>query len=119
MIKVVDDDPDVRTLFSTWLRGSEFQLILGADGYHAVQLARTEQPAVIVLDINMPAAKGFVAHDRLKRMPNLANVPIVYISADRAAEPAAIAAGAARFLAKPLEKDGVLRTLREVWRPPS
>lgn len=46
MIKVlvVDDDQDVRALLNVWLRGSEFQLVFGVDGYQAVQIARTQQP---------------------------------------------------------------------------
>ena len=116
MIKVlvVDDDPDVRALLSVWLRGTEFQVIVGADGYQAVQLARTQHPDVILLDVNLPAAKGFVVQERLKLITNIANVPIVFISQDLTAEPQALAAGAARFLAKPLEKETVLNTLREI-----
>jgi len=53
-------------------------------------------------------------HERLKHISSLANVPVVYISADRTAETKARAAGAARFLAKPLEKDRILSVLREV-----
>ena len=113
-VLVVDDDPDVRALLSVWLRGAEFQMITAVDGYQAVQLARTKQPDVILLDINLPAAKGFVVHERLKNLSSVASVPIIYISSDRTAEPNAIAAGAARFLAKPLDKDSVLSALREV-----
>jgi CheY-like chemotaxis protein len=115
MIKVlvVDDDPDVRDLLKVWLRGSEFGPIFGADGYQAVQLARTQEPDVILLDINLPAAKGFVVHERLKRLNSIAHVPVVYISADRSAEAQALQAGATRFLAKPLEQESLLRALRE------
>jgi CheY-like chemotaxis protein len=118
MIKVlvVDDDPDVRALVKVWLRGAEFQVITAEDGYQAVQFARTQQPDVILLDINLPAAKGFVVHERLKLLTSVANVPIVYISSDRTAESKALAAGAARFLAKPLEKDSLLSALREVFQ---
>ena len=117
-VLIVDDDPDVRVLLSTWLRGTEFQVTTGVDGYQAVNLARTLQPDVILLDINLPAAKGFVVHERLKHIGSLAGVPIVYISADQTAGPRALADGA-RFLPKPLEKASVLNTLREVCDPPS
>ena len=119
MIKVlvVDDDADVRALLSVWLRGTEFQMIAAADGYQAVQFARSQQPDIILLDINLPAAKGFVVHERLKNLSSLATVPIIYISSDRTAESKAIAAGAVRFLAKPLEKDSVVSALREVFQP--
>jgi CheY-like chemotaxis protein len=89
-------------------------MVAGADGYQAVQLTRKHQPAVILLDITLPAANGFVVHDRLKNMSSLSTVPFVYISADRNAEPRAIAAGGVRFLAKPLGKERVLSTLRGV-----
>ena len=113
-VLVVDDDPDVRALLSVWLRGNEFQLIFGVDGYQAVQLARTRQPDIILLDINLPAAKGFVVHDRLKHISSAAMIPIVYISADGTAEAQALQTGAAGFLVKPLDKDRVLTTLRQV-----
>lgn len=113
-VLVVDDDPDVRALLNVWLRGAEFQMITAEDGYQAVQFARQQQPDVILLDVNLPAGKGFVVHERLKGISNVANVPIIYISSDRSAAPKALAAGAARFLAKPLNKDSVLGALREV-----
>lgn len=113
-VLVVDDDPDVRALLRVWLRGPEFQMIAAQDGYQAVPLARTQLPDVILLDINLPAAKGFVVHERLKHLTTVAHVPIVYISSDRTAESKALAAGAARFLSKPLEKESVLSALREV-----
>src|SRR5687768_5381611 len=118
MIKVlvVDDDPDVRQLLGAWLPRGEFELTVGVDGYQAVELAVKGQPDVILLDINMPAAKGFVVHERLKHLSGVSQIPIVYISADRTAESKALAAGAARFLAKPLEKENVLSTLREVCK---
>ena len=121
MIKVlvVDDDPDVRALVTVWMSGTDFEPVLGADGYQAVQFARAERPDVILLDINMPAAKGFLVHERLKRMPALAHVPIIYMSSDQAAGPQALAAGAARFLAKPLEQEHLMRTLREVYEQSS
>lgn len=113
-VLVIDDDPDVRALLNVWLRDSEFQMIAGADGYQAVELTRRHEPAVILLDIKLPAANGFVVHERLKNMSGVGTIPIVYISADRKAEPRAIAAGGVRFLAKPLDKERTLSTLREV-----
>ena len=116
MVKVllVDDDPDLRSLLSVWLDGSDFELTLAADGYQGLQFARTDHPDVILLDIHMPVAKGFLVHERLKRMPALANVPVIYISADRTAEMQAMSAGA-RFLAKPLDKEVLMRTLRDAY----
>jgi CheY-like chemotaxis protein len=116
MVKVllVDDDPDLRALLSVWLDGTDFELTLAADGYQGLQFARTDHPDVILLDIYMPVAKGFVVHERMKGMPALANVPVIYISSDKKVEMQAMMAGA-RFLLKPLEKDLLLTTLREAY----
>ena len=118
-ILVVDDDPDIRELLSAWIDGTDFELVLAADGYQAVQFARAERPDVILLDINLPAAKGFVVHERLKRMTGLANVPVIYFSSTASAEPQALAAGGVRFLAKPLDRESLMRTLREVYEQSS
>ena len=115
-VLVVDDDPDMRALLNVWLRRGGFQMIAAEDGYQAVQFATQQQPDVILLDINLPAGKGLVFHERLKGISP--DVPIVYISSDQTAETAALAAGAARFLAKPLDKDTLLRVLREVCPAP-
>jgi len=116
-IMVVDDDPSLRALLTVWLRGRDCQVILAADGYQAVQLAVTERPDVILLDISMPAGGGFSVHDRLRDLSSVASVPIIYMSADQTAEPKALAAGAARFLAKPLRKDTLVRTVHQVYPP--
>ena len=116
MIKVllVDDDPDLRALLTVWVQGTDFELNFAADGYQAVQFARAERPDVILLDVHMPAAKGFVVHERLKRLPSLSNVPIIFISSDRTSAAEAMSAGGADFLPKPLDKDRLMRTLRRV-----
>ena len=118
MIKIllVDDDPDLRALLKVWVQGTDFELIVAADGYQAVQFARTEQPDVILLDVHMPAAKGFIVHERLKRLHSLANVPVIFISADRTTAEQAIAEGGTDFLPKPLDKDRLMRTLRRVLK---
>jgi CheY-like chemotaxis protein len=89
-------------------------VILAADGYQAIQLALREQPNVILLDISMPAGGGFSVHDRLRDLSSVSSVPIIYMSADHTAEPKALAAGAARFLAKPLRKEILIRTVHQV-----
>ena len=112
-ILVADDDPIIRTLLSAWLRGTS-HVILAADGYQTLQLARAERPDLIILDITMPAAQGFSVHDRLRSLSSLASVPVIYMSADASLESGALAAGGAAFLAKPFQKDALFQAVRGV-----
>lgn len=110
-VLVVDDDASLRTLLTFWLRGEGHQVVTAGDAYGAVQVARTQRPDVILLDITMPAGHGFSAHERLRRMSNTADVPVIFISADTTAGPKALAAGAVKFLPKPLTREVVIEAL--------
>src|SRR5262249_9575918 len=111
-VLVVDDDPAIRTLVAAWLRPQGFQVFFGEDGYQGVQMARTHEPDLIMLDISMPAGEGFSVQERLQRNGNLASIPIVYMSADTAAGTRALQSGAVAFLPKPLSKDTTLAIVR-------
>ena len=113
-VLVVDDDAALRTLLTLWLKAEGHQVLTAGDAYGAVQVARTQRPDVILLDIIMPAGHGFSAHERLQKLSPTADLPVIYMSADTAAGPRALAAGAVRFLAKPLTKEAVIEALAAV-----
>jgi len=50
-ILIVDDEPYIRELVSTTLKGGEYQILEAGDGEEALQIARKEIPALILLDI--------------------------------------------------------------------
>ena len=56
---VVDDDPAIRLICSTWLSLDGYEVLEAADGQHALELALTEEPAVVLLDLSMPVLDGF------------------------------------------------------------
>ena len=66
-VALVDDQEMVRMGFSLILDADESITVVGqaSDGVDAIALAKREHPDVILLDINLPAAKGFVVHERL------------------------------------------------------
>ena len=111
---VVDDDAALRTLLTFWLKAEGHQVVTAGDAYGAVQTARTQRPDVILLDITMPAGHGFSAHERLQKLSPTADVPVIFMSADTAAGPRALAAGGALFLPKPLTKEAVVEALAAV-----
>ena len=101
-VLVADDYEDMRQLLSLQLEGSDRYEVVGeaADGAEAVELARTLQPDVVVLDLAMPTMDGLQALPLIREA--VEGVHVVALSGFH--EPAMIdkvlAAGAARYLQK-------------------
>lgn len=118
-ILIVDDDHDIRNLLATRLRAEGYETVFASDAMTAVTVARTERPAVILLDIGLPGGTGLVVMDRLKNFPALAHIPVVIVSARDpiASREAALAAGAHAFFPKPIDHTALLETVRELASP--
>ena len=82
-ILIADDDE--RVLRALMLRLGEvgFKVITATDGYSALALATEHKPSLLVLDINMPAGDGFSVQERMKELPDVATVPVIYVTGDK------------------------------------
>jgi CheY-like chemotaxis protein len=118
-ILIVDDDHDIRNLLSTRLRAEGYETVFAADAMTAINVARTERPDVILLDIGLPGGTGMVVMDRLRNFPALAHIPVVIVSAQDplASREAALAAGARAFIPKPIDHIALVETVRELVSP--
>jgi signal transduction histidine kinase/DNA-binding response OmpR family regulator len=80
-VLAIDDDPAAVKLIETVL-GAEGYAVVGAQsGVEGLQAARTERPDVIILDLLMPGADGFEVVERLRADPNMAEIPVVVLTA--------------------------------------
>ncbi len=79
-VLVVDDDAAIVDFLETALEDEGYQ-VRAAVGADALSLARTLQPAVILLDINMPGMDGIEVSRRLRDNPATAPIPIIVMSA--------------------------------------
>lgn len=82
-------------------------------------MARRVQPAAILLDLGLPDGNGFLVLDRLKRIPALAHIPIIIVSAEepQEVEGIALARGALAFLHKPVEQTALLAAVQRACEP--
>jgi threonine synthase len=81
-IAIVDDNADARRLIRRILQSQgNFTLYEAANGREAVELARQEQPNLIILDLMMPEMDGFAVLDRLQSDPNTKDIPIIVVTA--------------------------------------
>jgi two-component system alkaline phosphatase synthesis response regulator PhoP len=80
-VLLADDDQALRKLISTTLGTDDFDLLQAADGEQALALARSEHPALVLLDINMPKLDGFEVCAALKGSAETAGIKIVMLTA--------------------------------------
>lgn len=69
-ILVADDDDDSRRFAVAVLERAGFDVVASTTGTHALQLARTTVPDVIVLDVDLPDVDGFEVCERLQDEPS-------------------------------------------------
>jgi len=126
-VLVVDDDRDTRDLLQAALEQRGFSVVLTSSGKRALTLARQEHPSLILLDLKLPGMDGYEVLQRLKGMPETADIPVVVITGsltdDELKNQKILSLGAARFMTKPFAVDelayeiGVLVTNRALVEP--
>ena len=66
---MVDDDPEIVTMLSTRLAKRGYKVTTASDGNEALELAKREQPDVVLLDVMMPGKSGWEVARALKQDP--------------------------------------------------
>ena len=110
----VEDNPANLTLIARLLaRRSDIRLISAKDGRRGVELARSAQPDLILMDINLPGISGLVALGLLADDPATAHIPVIAVSANAMPRDVekGLAAGFFRYLTKPIRVDEFMDTV--------
>ena len=119
MIKVLyveDNDDNVYMLKMRLELLDEFEILVAEDGGKGCEMASTEAPDIILMDLEMPVIDCWEASRRLKSDPQTRDIPIIALSAHALAgtREKALAAGCDEFDTKPIEFDRLLATMRRV-----
>jgi CheY-like chemotaxis protein len=80
-ILIVDDDADSRGFLETLLNSQGYPVMTATDGEEALALAQEQHPRLILLDLMMPVMDGFAFRAAQLRTPELADTPVILISA--------------------------------------
>lgn len=110
----VEDVAQNRDIVRRYLHGI-VELLEATDGEHGVQVARDEKPDLILMDLSLPRLDGWGATTQIKAIPDLATIPVIALTAHSSPEDRARAkeAGCISYLTKPIERDHLLRTIKE------
>ncbi|MFN2512458.1 MAG: response regulator [Pyrinomonadaceae bacterium] len=80
-VMVVDDYDDVRSMLTRWLEGQAYRVIEAKGGKEAVEMAQSEHPDLILMDLALPEIDGFAATFSIRTHEELRDVPIIAMSA--------------------------------------
>jgi two-component system sensor histidine kinase/response regulator len=106
-ILIVEDQPDIRAILQDFLELNGHEVLAAEDGVEGVKLA-AQRPDFIFCDVTMPNLDGRGVLKAIKQMPELADVPFVFLTAnaDRADQREGMALGADDYITKPFtERD--------------
>ena len=110
----VEDNPANMTLVEQLIaRRPDIRLMTAVNGTLGIEAARTSQPTVILMDINLPGISGVEALRVLRRDPATAHIPVVAISANALPRDiqSSLEAGFFRYLTKPIKVKEFMDTL--------
>lgn len=114
LILVVDDHNDNLRFVGEILDRAGYQVMAALDGQAALARAALRAPDLVLLDMAMPGMDGVEVCRRLRQLPGLSELPVLFVTAahDRASLTRAFAAGAVDYLTKPFFVDELLARVR-------
>ena len=110
---VVDDEPTNLQVLRHVL-DKDYRLLFATDGTRALQLARQQQPRLVLLDVMMPGMDGYAVCAALKADPATAAIPVIFVTAltDAADETRGFDAGGVDYITKPVSAPVVRARVR-------
>ncbi len=113
---IADDEPSVRSLVHVTLEGDEHTIFEASDGVEALEVARSEHPNLVLLDVMMPKLDGLTVCRAIKSDPATSGTVVVMLTAqaqDRDRDQG-LAAGADDYFTKPFSPLALLNMVERV-----
>jgi len=80
-VLVIDDEAPIRLLCRVNLEAEGVEVVEAADGEQGLEVARTEEPDAILLDVMLPGLHGWAVAERLLEDETTQNIPIIFLTA--------------------------------------
>ena len=115
-VLLIDDSATIVALLRRMLRQNEYLTLEAGDAERGIELARSERPDLIFLDIVLPGMNGFAALRALRRDPDTKDIPIIMISGNEQAteEFYVHRIGADDFMKKPFSRGEVFARIERL-----
>src|SRR6059058_3569347 len=112
-ILIVDDDPGQRSLLDSFLRTQGFETLPVSSGERALEILRSEPVSMMISDVRMPGMTGLETLRRARQEHAVLPVLLVTAYAEIREAVGAMRDGAVNYLAKPIDLEELLATVRQ------
>src|SRR5207244_8246396 len=114
----IEDNRENRMLVRAVLEAAGYTIVEAEDGLAGIEAAIREEPALILLDVNLPGVDGYEVVSIIKSFPNFATTPVIAVTAyamegDRQRT---LVAGCDGYIQKPIDVDAFPRQVAEFLR---
>jgi DNA-binding response OmpR family regulator len=115
-VLAVEDEEPIRTLIERFLASGGYRVVSTGDPAQAVDLARRENPDLVLCDIAMPGLDGYGVLKALQADPDTARLPVVFLTAQRefTERVRAFRFGVVDYMTKPFTRDVLLKKVERV-----
>jgi signal transduction histidine kinase len=117
-ILLADDDASLRELARLTMNDPDYYILEASDGKEALELARAQQPDLLILDWMMPTLSGIEVARYLRQDPTTAGIPVIMLTAKGQEKDRELgrAAGVHSYLVKPFSPLDLRERIQNVWK---
>ncbi len=117
-ILLVDDEQDILEIVGYNLAQEGYQIVTAVNGKEAVLKAKKELPHLIIMDVMMPEMDGMEACEHIRKIPELSNVIVTFLTArsEDYSQVAGFEAGADDYIAKPIKPKVLVSKVKALLR---
>jgi two-component system cell cycle response regulator DivK len=119
LILLVEDNDNNRLLVRDVLQASGYRVVEATSAEDGLRMAAEQQPALILMDIQLPGMNGIEALQRLRADPGTRGIPVIAVTASAMTQDRRqiMAAGFDGYQPKPISVKGFLQAVREILPP--
>jgi len=117
-ILLVDDEQDILEIVGYNLSQEGYKIVTASNGKEAIAVAKRELPQLIIMDVMMPEMDGMEACENIRKIPELSNVIITFLTArsEDYSQVAGFDAGADDYIAKPIKPKLLVSKVKALLR---
>ncbi|WP_072989694.1 response regulator transcription factor [Flavobacterium segetis] len=117
-ILLVDDEPDILEIVGYNLAQEDYQIFTATNGTEAIEIAKKVIPDLIIMDVMMPEMDGMEACENIRKIPELSNVLITFLTArsEDYSQVAGFDAGADDYITKPIKPKLLVSKVKALLR---
>lgn len=113
-VLLIDDEDRIVNFLALKLKVSGYDVVCASDGEKGLELAKTTDPDIMLLDVIMPGIDGL---EVLRRLRQFSDMPVIVLSAKERTYEDVIALGANAFMSKPFNPDDLVTKIKGILQP--